>query len=35
MYAIFEAGGRQHRAETLKVVRMSKLDVDKGFHRRV
>jgi len=30
MYAIFEAGGRQHRAETLKVVRMSKLDVDKG-----
>ena len=30
MYAIFEAGGRQHRAEPTKVVKMSRINVDKG-----
>ncbi len=30
MYAIFEAGGRQHRAEANKVVKMSKLETPTG-----
>ncbi|MCE5218352.1 50S ribosomal protein L21 [bacterium] len=30
MYAIFEAGGRQHRAETGKVVKMDRLDAQTG-----
>jgi large subunit ribosomal protein L21 len=30
MYAIFEAGGRQHRAEAGKVVKMDRLDAETG-----
>ena len=30
MYAIFEAGGRQHRAEVLKTVKMSRVNAEKG-----
>lgn len=30
MYAIFEAGGRQHRAEAGKVVKMDKLEAQVG-----
>jgi large subunit ribosomal protein L21 len=30
MYAIFEAGGRQHRAETGKVVKMDKVEAQVG-----
>lgn len=30
MYAIFEAGGRQHRAEPDAIVKMDRLDADTG-----
>lgn len=30
MYAIIEAGGRQHRAEPNKIVKMDKLDANTG-----
>ena len=30
MYAIFEAGGRQHRAEAGKTVKMDRLDAETG-----